>query len=527
MPGRLLGALDTAFNAESVTVGDSLVDTAECPLLDRPAAGYRVGIRDRSRVLTHAPVLFVSSFETGFAAAHSDDGSVELIDVSEADLDDVDVDLIVEINTRPSVLGDEIVEWSRQTCTPLLPAQVTSPFWPPAHDWVLGPLYTDQAGVLPAWVTEADTVATLEVSVPWLADGITGQVMSLEMDEVPNQPGFFFPPDAEAIRQIAERGPEVVVLTGHCRVITGPLRDGGFTGRILVLYPACHADLTEENVTDWWGDRMVVSASSPLGNTDNPIVEEIEAALDEADGGWQWPAEESWRRVGWLYGWYAATLVAAATELNQDDIDPAYRLLAAGRNLDTTHPIYGTPLSTSPASLQPDSSPHLFTHDGTGGVAAEPRWLGLSPVFRPIRIARPPREMRGRCTCDFEGRNPTVGRHWAFRGPCACGSYMRARRIMRSDLRLCVERATGIEPASSAWKAEVLPLNYARGAKSQGTRAAFRSDRGMPRRCRARGSCPCTRARRRPKDHHARGRRVGEHPRRPGCATGRPARRRG
>jgi hypothetical protein len=27
-----------------------------------------------------------------------------------------------------------------------------------------------------------------------------------------------------------------------------------------------------------------------------------------------------------------------------------------------------------------------------------------------------------------------------------------------------LERATGVEPASSAWKAEVLPLNYARRA---------------------------------------------------------------
>ena len=25
-----------------------------------------------------------------------------------------------------------------------------------------------------------------------------------------------------------------------------------------------------------------------------------------------------------------------------------------------------------------------------------------------------------------------------------------------------MERATGVEPASSAWKAEVLPMNYAR-----------------------------------------------------------------
>tara|TARA_Y100000991_G_scaffold46525_1_gene32984 strand:+ start:1384 stop:1503 length:120 start_codon:yes stop_codon:yes gene_type:complete len=29
-------------------------------------------------------------------------------------------------------------------------------------------------------------------------------------------------------------------------------------------------------------------------------------------------------------------------------------------------------------------------------------------------------------------------------------------------MRIKIKRAAGIEPASSAWKAEVLPLNYAR-----------------------------------------------------------------
>ena len=29
-------------------------------------------------------------------------------------------------------------------------------------------------------------------------------------------------------------------------------------------------------------------------------------------------------------------------------------------------------------------------------------------------------------------------------------------------MRIIIKRAAGIEPASSAWKAEVLPLNYAR-----------------------------------------------------------------
>ena len=33
-----------------------------------------------------------------------------------------------------------------------------------------------------------------------------------------------------------------------------------------------------------------------------------------------------------------------------------------------------------------------------------------------------------------------------------------------------LERATGVEPASSAWKAEVLPMNYARTAYGRGDR---------------------------------------------------------
>tara|TARA_B100000700_G_scaffold208528_1_gene229168 strand:- start:113 stop:244 length:132 start_codon:yes stop_codon:yes gene_type:complete len=32
-------------------------------------------------------------------------------------------------------------------------------------------------------------------------------------------------------------------------------------------------------------------------------------------------------------------------------------------------------------------------------------------------------------------------------------------------MRMKSKRAAGIEPASSAWKAEVLPLNYARDSK--------------------------------------------------------------
>ena len=38
-----------------------------------------------------------------------------------------------------------------------------------------------------------------------------------------------------------------------------------------------------------------------------------------------------------------------------------------------------------------------------------------------------------------------------------------------SSTRLILERVMGIEPTSSAWKAEVLPLNYTRCVRALGT----------------------------------------------------------
>lgn len=43
------------------------------------------------------------------------------------------------------------------------------------------------------------------------------------------------------------------------------------------------------------------------------------------------------------------------------------------------------------------------------------------------------------------------------------GLRSRPREALRaSDLGLSLERVTGIEPAFSAWEADVLPLNYTR-----------------------------------------------------------------
>ncbi len=41
-------------------------------------------------------------------------------------------------------------------------------------------------------------------------------------------------------------------------------------------------------------------------------------------------------------------------------------------------------------------------------------------------------------------------------------AHKRVRATVVAAARAGVERATGIEPAFSAWEADVLPLNYAR-----------------------------------------------------------------
>ena len=46
-----------------------------------------------------------------------------------------------------------------------------------------------------------------------------------------------------------------------------------------------------------------------------------------------------------------------------------------------------------------------------------------------------------------------------------CRSSTKRSRQLPSYEAIATERATGIEPAFSAWEADVLPLNYARGER--------------------------------------------------------------
>ncbi len=54
---------------------------------------------------------------------------------------------------------------------------------------------------------------------------------------------------------------------------------------------------------------------------------------------------------------------------------------------------------------------------------------------------------------------------WSKCGLCQHAAYPNRRKLrpdIPSELVLCLERATRIELAFSAWEADVLPLNYAR-----------------------------------------------------------------
>ncbi len=63
------------------------------------------------------------------------------------------------------------------------------------------------------------------------------------------------------------------------------------------------------------------------------------------------------------------------------------------------------------------------------------------------------------------------------------------------DQAQCVERVTGIEPAFSAWEADVLPLNYTRVSNDPGrswTGIVAACDPGLPRRPRSAAPCQPT-----------------------------------
>ena len=94
---------------------------------------------------------------------------------------------------------------------------------------------------------------------------------------------------------------------------------------------------------------------------------------------------------------------------------------------------------------------------GRGGLCFEQMGSGMAP---PRRCAVPgdgphPPHIR-RCKRYFAGIAARAGR-WHNKT---------ARRSARRE----VERATGIEPASEAWEASILPMNYARNSSSQRNR---------------------------------------------------------
>ena len=88
-------------------------------------------------------------------------------------------------------------------------------------------------------------------------------------------------------------------------------------------------------------------------------------------------------------------------------------------------------------------------------------------VFEPLNSARA-RTLRWPADLSWCGRIKSLQELRTKRAPLA-----RSESIIADYLAACVERVTGIEPASSAWEAEALPLDDTRSvgldrAKSSG-----------------------------------------------------------
>ena len=97
-------------------------------------------------------------------------------------------------------------------------------------------------------------------------------------------------------------------------------------------------------------------------------------------------------------------------------------------------------------------------------------WKKRPSVPAQVRRARPTQTREGMGGGGAGGRHtPIAGGKHAY-----IAHYLRiaiahkidkrkqVKPFCRFDLLFCLERVTGIEPASSAWKAEVLPLNHTR-----------------------------------------------------------------
>ena len=97
-------------------------------------------------------------------------------------------------------------------------------------------------------------------------------------------------------------------------------------------------------------------------------------------------------------------------------------------------------------------------------------WKKRPSVPAQVRRARPTQTREGMGGGGAGGRHtPIAGAKHAY-----IAHYLRiaiahkidkrkqVKPFCRFDLLFCLERVTGIEPASSAWKAEVLPLNHTR-----------------------------------------------------------------
>jgi hypothetical protein len=130
---------------------------------------------------------------------------------------------------------------------------------------------------------------------------------------------------------------------------------------------------------------------------------------------------------------------------------------------------------SAPGTVRPVKS-HADSHNGSGDGGARdqssPRWQGLdhqalaqcpiAPECQMPTVWWPPSgrpDVASARRADRQGSGTEVGCH---DGSCAAPLCRRQVRHVAGPALSAGERVTGIEPALSAWEADVLPLNYTR-----------------------------------------------------------------
>lgn len=198
-------------------------------------------------------------------------------------------------------------------------------------------------------------------------------------DEEWGQPSaFFHAPSGRQVTALMELGPDAIVLDAlGCASTAIALRDAGYDGQILYVYPGCRLFETTlpndgsaranipkciacslNSTSNRWleslraGDRLVATVPIP-GLNDSRATQHALEYIDSLERvAWHhgWGATLQRRIDGWILGWYTDVLLRGAQEIEQRfsevRLPLRLRVLIAAYHLETPHPLFDTMVST-------------------------------------------------------------------------------------------------------------------------------------------------------------------------------------